>query len=73
MQNQEEEANRTNCESIIISVSMVTEQVNAKINQILKVNVSIATNKDTNLQNVRQRIGIQNCESNIWLGLQHMV
>ena len=49
--------NINSMENVTIAISMGIEQVSAKKNQSLKVNVSIAINKDTNLQNVRQRIG----------------
>lgn len=42
-------------ENVTIIISMVIEQLNAQINLSLKESVTIATNKDTNLQSVRLR------------------
>ena len=51
--------NQNPMESVTIAISMGIEQVSAQKNKSLKVSVSIATNKNINLQNARQRIGTQ--------------
>ena len=62
-------------ENAIITINMVTRLMNAKRNQNLKANVTNVRNMDTNHQNEKNDIesNITNCESNIWLGLQHLV
>ena len=42
-------------ESVKIEITMVIEKMNAKSNLSLKVNVTIARNKDTNILNEKQR------------------
>ena len=66
---------KNSIESVTVAIRMVIEQVNVKSNQSLKVNVTIVKNKDTNLQSAKLRVepNKTNCESNIWMGLQHMV
>ena len=46
---------KNSMESVIIVISMVIEQVNARRNLSLKVTVTSAKNKDTNLLNAKPR------------------
>ena len=49
--------NQNSMESVIVAISMVIKQVNVKRNPSLKVNVTIARNKNTNLQSAKPRSG----------------
>ena len=50
---------KNSMESVTTIISMDIEQVNAQRNLSLKESVTIATNKETNLQSARPRSGTQ--------------